>query len=715
MAGEKSVLSGEAGQKITQRLLKLCGWQIAEHIDFECNNYERHKAPSAKGDTGQHGIDGIQCYNSPLDHSCKNLVLISSKHHTDAYPEYPKTKLNKTAKDLAQAIECAKTSSTIGNGYIIDDNEGRNLEFDGLVTFFSSSPEEEHTSFFKEKGLELSIPSDDFDSIFFLDNKRATFLYSAILAAKEYSGDRTYSFIYPATGANLDPEHLTLAGGLLPLELMCSDVLPILIQKDNINQVLIFCNDSIEDAYLKRIIWLAHRICGFAERTVIFFPDYDPTVHDRMINTTKQAFAESNYISSIQISKWDDRSFIKLKEECGEQYDHSRTPTTSFPKNEKITAIAKITEDYDKILPYGEMLKPILSSTMLGASDLKNFLKRKGIFVKYADKELIVPIFAGMILSPCELDYLKGLLVEKEEKPKSLNQSAPFVGQISQLRQIVAAIQPNKIPLRLNCEHLKTPRFIDKGENRYELEVEIERRNTNKDLISGKTRHTGRVSVLIEGNRVHVKIEFSSTETKSYLESVALAVNAKLKETNCINQDLRSIKFKDFPSNRARVEFLTGFAGLGYEDHFSSGEIVNIKFKPDEKIDNLPNELNSYRGRVRNLDINGNLLEQLPHIELPEYQDAILLSRVKIRFKFALHGNSGYCVAEIDFPSTLNGKEVDEETDMQISVEIQKHRDNRISDNIPRLQNQLSRLLDKIVLNRYSTNLNVKTEETLAE
>lgn len=702
MAGEKSVLSGEEGQKITKRLLELCGWNIAEHIDFDCSNGAKHKLKTSKGDRQQHSIDGIQSYLNPLNHAIKNVILISAKHHASDYPSASKSKLNKTSKELAQAIECAKESSEIAEHYIVDDDSGRSIEYNGLITFLSSSLDEKHTSFFKESGHELSIPTDNFDALFFIDNKRATFLYSSISEALRYSDDNLVSYIYPDTGTNHEHQHLNLAGRLLPLELMCSDVLPILVQKSGDNHVLIFCNDRIDDKYLKRIIWLAHRICGFASRTTIYFPNYNTTDHDRMVKTVMQAFQTSNYINKISISKWDDLSFIKLKEDSGIYQDSTKTPG-SFPLNDRVDAITRISEDYDKILPFGAMVKPILSSSMLSATDLKDFLKRKGVFVKYADKEAIIPIFSGMLLSPIELDFLKGMLVDKEEKPKSLNKSAAFFGTLEQLKEVVQSIPLQQIILRQNCKHLNSPRFIRKADDRYELEVDIERTNTSKDLISGKTRHTARLTVLVESGRINVKTEFSSFETKSYLESVATALNVKLKEAKCIQKDLRSVQFRDFQSNSDRVLFLTGLKDITYSDHFFNGEIVNIKFKPDETIHNLPNELNSYRGKVKNLDINGNLLEELPHIEHPDYQNAILLSRVKIKFGFSVDGNSGYCLAEIDFPSTLNGNEVDGNTDMVVSVEILKSKDSNITGNIPRLQNRLSRLLDQIVLSRYNS------------
>lgn len=700
MAGEKSVLSGEAGQKITKRLLELCGWNISEHIDFSCTNGENHKSHGSKNPRTQHSLDGIQCYDSPLNHLVKKLVCISAKHHIDEYPNAPKTKMYRTAKELAQCTDCARESPEISTFIFEGDGEERRTEFDGLVTFFSSSPEEKHISFFQENGKELSVPSDDFDTLFFIDNKRATFIYSAIVEAIAHSDDRKISFVYPDTGTNQDTENITPAGKLLPLELMCSDILPILVQKDDNCHVLIFCNDEIEKKYLKRVVWLVHRLCPFASRTYIYFPNYDPSKHETMVSAVKQEFQESNYVGRIHLRKWDDDSFIKLKDDT-QIYEETAQVPAPFSVMEKPDSVGKISEDYDKILPFGSKIKPILASSILSASDLKDFLKRKGIFVKYADKELIVPIFANLLLSPRELDFLKGMLVDKEEKPKSVNKSALFLGEPAQLKEAVRRLQPAAIKLKANCKHLQTPKLVSQGDNRYEIEINIERTNTTKDLISGKTRHDGRLTVLLDKGKVNVKMEYTSNETKKYLEAVAADLSDKLKDAGCIQDDLRSIRFKDFPSNAERVEFLTGFKDIDHSDKFFKGEIVNIKFKPDENIPDLPYELKSYRGKVKNLDINGSLLEELPHIGNIEYQNAILLSRVKIKYWFSVDNNQGLCIAEIGFPSTLNGRKVDVETDLEVSVEIFRSKGDNITGNIPRLQNRLSRLLDQIVLSKY--------------
>ena len=703
MAGEKSVLSGEDGQKITARLLKLCGWNLSEHIDFPCLSGKKHKPPGNKGERQQHSVDGINTYSSPLNLAAKKLVMVSAKHHAESYPSASPSKIYRTIKELAQCLDCATYSPQIQEDYLDGTDPDRDAEFDGLLTFFSSDPAEKNTSFFFEKHDSISIPTDQFNSIYFIDNRRATFLFSAIKEAQEYSTNREFSFIYPDTGAQ-NTEDISNSGKILPLELMCSDVLPILVEKDGSYHVLIFCNDLIEKQYLKRIIWLIHKLCGFAGKTVVYFPDYDPSRHNSMVNSVKQQFQESDYLNKIYLKKWDEFSFIKLKDDDAQHLDGARNFTPpNYQKVDEVSIEGKITDDYEKILPFGARIKPILDSSILGASDLKTFLKRKGIFIKHADKGLIIPLIANMILSPNELDYLKGLLVSKEEKTKATNKSAPFVGKPEKLREVVYRISPGAVNLKGNCKHLSTPRFIAKGDDRYELEINLERTNTTKDLISGKTRHEGRLTVLLENGKVNVKVEYTATETKKYLEDFASEINRRLRDEGCITQDIKGIKFRDFRSNLDRVDFLTGFKDIDASGIFFNGEVVNIRFKPDETLSAIPDDLQPYLDKVRNLDINGSLLEELPHIGEESYKNAILLSRIKIRFRFEIDDNKCECDATIGFPSTLNGKSVDDTTELVVSVEVLKSRNAQLVTPKGRLQNRLSRSLDQVIQSKYFT------------
>ena len=180
-------------------------------------------------------------------------------------------------------------------------------------------------------------------------------------------------------------------------------------------------------------------------------------------------------------------------------------------------------------------------------------------------------------------------------------------------------------------------------------------------------------------------------------------INRRLLDEGCITQDIKGIKFRDFRSNLDRVEFLTGFKDINASGVFFNGEVVNIRFKPDEALPTIPDDLKPYLDKVRNLDINGSLLEELPHIEEDSYKNAILLSRIKIRFRFEIDGNKGECDATIGFPSILNGKTVDDTTELVVSVEVLKSKNSQILIPKGRLQNRLSRRLDQVIQSKYFT------------
>ena len=67
MSGEISVFSGEEGQKLVTNFLKVIGWNVAGHIQFECIFGEKHKTKDGnKNPRKTHNIDAIFQYDSPL-------------------------------------------------------------------------------------------------------------------------------------------------------------------------------------------------------------------------------------------------------------------------------------------------------------------------------------------------------------------------------------------------------------------------------------------------------------------------------------------------------------------------------------------------------------------------------------------------------------------------------------------------------------------------
>ena len=106
---------------------------------------------------------------------------------------------------------------------------------------------------------------------------------------------------------------------------------------------------------------------------------------------------------------------------------------------------------------------------------------------------------------------------------------------------------------------------------------------------------------------------------------------------------------------------------------------------------------------VSNLNINGSNLDKLSYVQSELYRPCVLLERVKVKFDFELNGEIGFCVAEIGFPSSLNNKTVDYQTELQTSIVIPPIKENkRLKTKLSTLQHRLSKKLDDFVMKRYA-------------
>ena len=141
---------------------------------------------------------------------------------------------------------------------------------------------------------------------------------------------------------------------------------------------------------------------------------------------------------------------------------------------------------------------------------------------------------------------------------------------------------------------------------------------------------------------------------------------------------------------------------IDYSGVFKGGSLINIKIKPDSKHTEIPADLKHMINKVSNLNIDGENLEELQYVNDELYKPAILLERIKIEYEFKHEDDSGVCIAEIGFPSTLNSKSVDYGTILQCSIEIPKRRRNhRFKTSSKILMNVLSRKISEIANEKY--------------
>ncbi len=701
MAGEKSLLSGEAGQLITKRLLKLCGWEITEHIDFPCENGKKHKGKNSKGERLNHNVDGIFAYKNPLGHEERKIQFISSKHTLLNYKDFSPTKIYDALRDLCQCISCGKTSAKIEDEYISNFENNNKDKNEGVLTMLSSDENEHLEKISIEKLVKVSIPLENYDAVYLFDNNRVSFIYSIINKAKQLSDRKTYSFIYPDTGYNENPQEISSSGRILPIEIIKSDIVPILVKKNQKNLVLIFCNDLIEEKYLQRVIWLAHKLCAFASEIKILFPNYNETTHRSIVNKAKQKFQTSDIITNIAIKKYNYIPFTEIKEDEWEQDFKDAPSVTILPDNNTLEPHPELQKNFKEILPFGRIIRPMLASGNIVATELKKFLKLKGIFVKEAKKDVMLPILCNLILSPNELDMIRGNIIKKEEKPKQKIRISKLTGEKDKIKKIIDGLNPKilKIPLSNGCTHVLKPELKKIGVNTYLLKVKIERENTSKDFLIGKSQREGSLKIEISDQDIRSKLEYTSTDIRKFMNMVCEHLDYYLKEKNVIDKPSRKIKFIDFISNLERVEFMVSLSSLKYSNIFIESEIKNIRFCPDIRKRKLPIGIEEYSGSVKNMDLN--LINRLKLFEDEEIKESILMSRIKIEYKFQLEGSSGYCIGTIHFPSALNAKSPDWSDELEITLELKNTKSLYTKIPTNSLQRKLSQRLRDLVITKY--------------
>ena len=700
MSGEKSLLSGEAGQLITKRFLKLCGWEINEHTQYSCSDSEKHKSKNSEGGRRTHNVDGIFSYSNPLQHSETKVLFISAKHTVvKSYQKTSSTKVYEALKDLCQSITCGAVSTEVKDNYIQDFGDKKRTN-EGLLVMLSSDEDENLIEISKDKIDGVSTPSADYDAVYLFDNKRVSFIYSIIAKAKQLSENQKYSFVYPDTGYNEEIESLSPSGRILPVEMLKSNVVPILIQKNQKNIVLIFCYEGIEEKYLQRIIWLSHKLCAFASEIVILFPDFDTTKHQNLVTKAKQKFQTSDIITNIDVRKYNYIPFTEIKEEGWDRNFAESTSVTIIPEGKRVELPNELKKNFKEILPFGRMLRPILSSGNIVATELKAFLKHKGIFVPRSNKSIMLPILCNMILSPSELDLIRGTIIKKEEKPKQKVRVSKVTGDISKVRDIIKEINEALVDVAppKSCIHITTPSFPLDNASNYSLDICLEKSNTSKDLLVGKSQRKGNLRVVVEDKEIRFLIEFSSVDVRKYLDSVCTRISHKLMKQDVIDKPARKIEFQHFKSNADRVNFLVALCSLDYGGTFFSGTIKSIRFCPDPRRKNYPPGIEEYSGSVKNMDIN--LINKLRLFDNDENKNSVLMSKIVVEYNFKHNGAQGICVGTVHFPSALNGKTPDWGDEMEVTLEV-KSKGLFTSKPVNVLQNKLSKELRNAALTKY--------------
>jgi hypothetical protein len=295
--GEFSKRIGEIGEEIVVEFLALIGWhQPVRNFDIPSTDPEKHEKQS-------HGVDGYFHYQSPMISRTLENILFSVKYSKDKYPNAPVEKFKQYYKDLGMAIESFKKSEM--RAKTINNRSNFETVFDRGIIFWLNNIDDDSQDIL-QKLSKLEAPKDfNHDGIFFVDNKKIEFFFTAIEFAKRKYPNKPIQFTYFNTGLNSDND-APKNGTIMPVQYLASNILPIRVQTDSDKSSLILCSrENFEEEELIKLIGLAKNItANYQANTIIAFPDYNRLEHEQLVDSAKLIIEESSFTNSLSVENF---------------------------------------------------------------------------------------------------------------------------------------------------------------------------------------------------------------------------------------------------------------------------------------------------------------------------------------------------------------------------------------------------------------------------
>jgi hypothetical protein len=300
--GEWSKKIGEYGEKVVEQFFSVIGWSDLQNGNsISCINSNKHLNEN-NNPKETHGIDFMYSYMNPLVSGQLNNVVISSKFKTTKYPNSPTKLFKDFMDDLATTLECfdgSQLKSNVVSGFScssINDvgvlfwlNDHQNSD-DDLISIVSSA-----------RIIDTQMNS----TIYIMDNKRVAFILEVMKYIKTKTDKFKYSFYYPNTGQNINPQIRQNVGSILPVEYLNSSIIPIKLEnRDNPKETCLFLAtiDNFEEEDLIRLIGLAKDITtDLVGNVIIAFPDYEELDHKNTVSLAKQKFQSPEFTRIVSV------------------------------------------------------------------------------------------------------------------------------------------------------------------------------------------------------------------------------------------------------------------------------------------------------------------------------------------------------------------------------------------------------------------------------
>lgn len=315
----------------------------------------------------------------------------------------------------------------------------------------------------------------------------------------------------------------------------------------------------------------------------------------------------------------------------------------------------KIQENINRFLPFGESLKAILQHDSIKDRERRQLLRMKGVFVNSSDEESSFPILLTSLLSPNEFEFLKERLQAKEDRDKTITRTLEWETS----KTLISAIPENfniQEIIKMTFPKYKVignPNFkmIDRNPDKISLEFKCETNNYSKPWFRGKNEFKGSVTlekVTTKDNKVQLQIIHTSPETTDIAEKVSKKLEHHFKANNYMNpkKEIQRILYRDF-SNEERIQLLLSMTEGNDIFTYTKATFLDIGPDPSETLHSDIRWLEL--AKVRELNINGEKLHELPFLKDKNLHKYMELSEMEVIYDFQLPSVEGSCIIRFGF------------------------------------------------------------------
>lgn len=319
----------------------------------------------------------------------------------------------------------------------------------------------------------------------------------------------------------------------------------------------------------------------------------------------------------------------------------------------------------EKMLPYGDALRQLLTHSNINKNDLQKILSKRGVFVnKSLNKHDLIPFLTTGFISPREFEYLRVKHSSKANSEIIVSNNIITNDEIDLTETIINTNIP--IPIKEIIEKIAPNIALDSIENftltedgRLILKINTKNRKLTKDwAYSNTSNHTEIVinpaKEYYGNNNTRIDVIATSTENKKIGNEIIIHLEQYLRKTGLLKHDfaLEKALASEF-ENKNRAKFLFSFFDItkNESDIIEFKDVENIHFIISEKNQNsMPEDLQDLKDKVKHSLFSGQSLQEINYIKDKRYHETLIFTEIHAKFKFKINDVGGEFEIQYGFP-----------------------------------------------------------------